>query len=371
MKLMKKMMTATCITPALFFPAANAQTVTKPAADVTAEQVFELSSAQDAGTNGGGPWVAEKDAIWQRGEISAIEVCHGTHVDSITPIYAGVRGTKFGGNGGGCEIWTLPKTGYLKSIYIWSGRYMDAIQFHMSEGKPSKIFSEGGGRRTILEDRNGAAIRKIDGKWGVYLDRVRVHFGLPYYIDNVKFDYDALKKQMDVTKPEQIDLQFVSACRSSSSVSQKIEISKKVKEMHSFKFSNTTALNIKTYVEGGFGPIVKAGVETSVNTAFTVEKANGFETESNYVRTINATAQPGTKIHVTTTSKKANLDLPYTYDLIHYKNGNKKDVVRAQNFNGVYKGNKTASTETEQIDYDCETDQPLDEIAADDEYDVQ
>jgi hypothetical protein len=45
--------------------------------------------------------------------------------------------------------------------------------------------------------------------------------------------------------------------------------------------------------------------------------------------------------------------------LIHYKNGNKKNVVRRQTFNGVYKGNKAAATDTTQIDYDCKTNQPI------------
>jgi hypothetical protein len=145
--------------------------------DVTAAQVFAISVSQDAGTGGGGPWVSESEEIWQRGEISAVEVCHGNYVEKMTVFYNGVRGTVFGNpNAGvGCSTWTNEGGGYLKSIYIYAGVYLDAIEFHPSQGKPQKI-GGGGGGRSILEDPNWGAIRTIDAKSGVYLDRVRANF---------------------------------------------------------------------------------------------------------------------------------------------------------------------------------------------------
>lgn len=337
-----------------------AQATSPQADDVTAAQVFKVSASQDAGTGGGGPWVVESESNWKRGEITAVEVCHGWYVEKMTVFYGGVRGTVLGNpNAGvGCVMWTNEGGGYLKAIHIYSGVYLDAIEFHPSVGKPVRI-GGGGGGRSIIEDPNGGAIRTIDAKHGVYLDRVRANFGLPYYIDNMKYDYDALKKQMDSTKPEQIDLQTVDACRSSTPLTQKIIVEKKISDTHSFNFSNTTAISLTTTVEGGFGDVFKASASTNISTAFTVGNSQSTTTESTYRREVDGRANPGEKVHIVTISKRAELDLPYTYDLVHYQNGNKKDVVQRQKFNGVYKGNKAAATDTTQIDYDCKTNQPI------------
>ncbi|MBT0586142.1 hypothetical protein [Alteromonas oceanisediminis] len=341
---------------------ASAQTPTPTADDVSAEQVFQISSSQDAGTGGGGPWVAEQESRWKRGEITGVEVCFGSYVENITVFYGGVRGTKMGGAGStvGCEVWKAPQGSYLKSIYLWSGVYMDAIQFHPSEGEPSKRFGGGGGGRSILEDPNNGAIRKIDAKSGMYLDRIKVHFGLPYYINNINADYAALQRQIANTRPERIDLQTVDACQSNAPARQNIVIEKRLVESHSFKFSNTNTIGLKTSVEGGFAPYVKFSAETSFSAAFTVEKANAFETASTYTRNVSAEAGPGEKIQIITVSKIAKLDLPYTYDLVHYRNGNRRDVVNTQSFNGVYKGNQAADTNTRQVSVDCTTGEPID-----------
>lgn len=356
---------------AAFAFVASAQQPSPSADDVNAEQVFQSSASQEAGTGGGGPWVSENKQIWQRGEITGVEVCSGNYIENITVFYGEVRGTKMGGAGAtvGCEKWEAPKNGFIKAIYVWSGVYMDAIQFHPSEGEPSRRFGGGGGGRTILEDRNNGAIRKIDAKSGVYLDRIRVDFGLPYYITNIKPDYDALERQINGTNPERIDMQTVDACQSNRIARQNITVEKRLTESHSFKFSNTTSIGLKTAVEGGFGSFIKASVETSISTAFTVEKANAFETSYNYSRNIIAEAGPGEKLNIITISKSAKLDLPFTYDLVHYRNGNKQDIIKKQSFNGVYKGNQAAETTTRQVSIDCQTGQPIsDQQGTEDEW---
>jgi len=339
-----------------------AQEITATADDVKPSEVFHSSMAGEAGTNGGGPWVSEKESIWSRGEISAVEICHGNYVENLTFFYGGVRGTRFGPANirVGCKLWKVPPAGgYLKSIYVWSGKYMDAVQFHMAEGSPSPRFGGGGGARTIIEDPNNGAIRMVDGKSGRYVDRLRVHFGLPYYINNIKPDYDALERQMDASEPKQIDIQVVNACRSRNLVAEEVSVKATVLESHSFTFSNTTSIGIETSIQGTFGGFIKVGSKFSVNTSFTVGSAKSFTSSSEHTSTIHAKAQPGEKVKVITIAKEANVELPFKYDLVHYRNGDKNDVVNSKTFNGVYKGIKTAETNSAAIDYSCDTDKPI------------
>ncbi|MFN3211987.1 MAG: jacalin-like lectin [Henriciella sp.] len=327
------------------------------------ELVF--SSTLTAGdTTGGGAWVNEKDVHWKRGIITAIEVCAGAYVNSITPYYNGMRGTTFGGAGGDCERWPVPADQYIQAVEVWSGAWMNKITFRTNKLQ-EKTFGGAGGNRKVWEDPEGGSLRKIDGKYGDFINGLKLGFTYPYYIENFQYpllsDTSKFEEFIKPRPPERVDYQVVSACRDNpgSFAQQTVTVSVNEKETHSFSFGGSATIGLETEVMAGVPDIASATARTKAEFSVSFEETNAIEKDYGYQVELQGRAEGGQKKAIVTTMKKADVSVPFTYDLIHYKQGRKNRIVSKQPYSGVYTGVRVAAVDTEQIAIDCDTDQPV------------
>lgn len=330
------------------------------------ELVF--SSTLTAGdTTGGGAWVSEKDEHWKRGIITAIEVCAGAYVNSITPYYNGMRGTTFGGPGGDCgNPWRVPAGQYIQSVEVWSGAWMNKITFRTNELE-EVTFGGAGGNRKVWEDPEGGSLRRIDGKYGDFINGLKLGFTYPYYIENFQYpllgDPAKLKEYITPRPPERVDYQVVNACRDTpgSYAQQTVTVNVNEKETHSFTFGGSATIGLETEIMAGVPDVSSATVRSKAEFSVSFEETNAIEKDYGYQVELTGRAEGGQKKAIVTTMKKADVSVPFTYDLIHYKQGKKNRIVSKTPYSGVYTGVRVAAVDTEQIAIDCETDQPITE----------
>ena len=239
---------------------------------------------------------------------------------------------------------------------------MDAIQFVTNSGTESTKYGGKGGKRKVYEDTQGrGALRKIDGKYGRLINGVRLGFSYPYYVDDLQYEFP--KKDIKYLPPQRIDNQEITACNSADPVTQIITITETQKESHSYTLGGSATIGIETSFTAGVPDVSSATVTASASATVSYEEAKGFETEETYERSVPGTAQPGKKIAITTTSKQAEVTIPFSYSLIHYRDGVKSNIVgKPQRYEGLYKGTQISSTETEQVDIDCITGEPVSEL---------
>ncbi len=337
---------------------------------ISAGDEISFSNTMTVGdTVGGGAWVNETDANWKRGIITAIEVCAGAYVNSITPYYNGLRGTTFGGPGGNCDTWTVPTGQFVQSVEVWSGAWMNKIVFTTNKLEKSPVYGGDGGNRKVWEDPEGGSLRKIDGKFGDYVNGLRLGFTYPYYIENFQYpmltEPDKLKEFLHPRPPERVDYQEVSACRDTADgyAEQKVTVTVNEKESHSFSFGGSATIGLETEVMVGVPDVASATVRSKAEFSVSFEETNSIEKDYGYSVERPVRAPGGQKKAVITTMKKADVSMPFTYDLVHYKQGNKSRIVSRQPYSGVYSGVRVASVTTDQIAIDCATGKPLISVA--------
>ena len=339
------------------------------AGEIQPGDIVEFSHSQITAGAGGGAWIAEKTNIVNSGEIDRIEVCHGRFIDGLTFFYNGRRGTKFGTSSGSCEFYNVPKTSFIKEVIVWRGDWVNAVQFITADGQESEVYGDpAGGARVPVQDPNGGALRQVNGKFGNYVNQLELKFGLPYYVDDIDIQIDKPIKEMRFSKPKQIDVNIGNNCGNSASAPTfNSEFKKSATQTHNFTFSNTTGVELSTEFKVGAPVFAEGKIGVSASTAFTFETSDGAETTDEVTKSFNYSVPPLTRIDAAYVAKEAVVKLPFTYNLYHYRNGNRKDHLPPKTFTGVYDGVLIASAETQLYEVDCKTGERVQEFdSADD-----
>lgn len=312
----------------------------------------KISSTLVAGnTTGGYDWVAEQDQNWKRGIITAIEVCSGDAVNSITPYYDGQRGTEFGGPGGNCETWQVPPGEFIQTVEVWSGDWMNKIIFKTNKLKESPAFGGAGGNRKVWQDPNGGALRRIDGKSGNYMNGVKLYFGYPYRLGNLVYDFS--EKSTASLPPKRIVTAGINACNFPNEQSKIVTVTDKETESHTLSFGFSAGMGFETKFTAGVPDISSASVTTTLNFEIRSDQSSTMETAYEYQDAIPILAKPGQKVDVVTITKMDKLTIPFTYDLIFYKNNDPNQITETRQFKGEYKGVQVVNSTTEPTIIPC------------------
>jgi hypothetical protein len=110
----------------------------------------------------------------------------GDYLDAIglvySPIWIRPSGeTQASGNRGGTPFSDseIPQGARVSAVYVWSGDFVDRIQFvyTLSNGNifEGEIHGGNGGRREVFQLANGEYITGISGRYGDYIDSIRIH----------------------------------------------------------------------------------------------------------------------------------------------------------------------------------------------------
>ena len=135
-----------CLVSAIALLSSISMTSFAYADEISAGDEVKLSSPVIAGDiTGGGDWVYETDGIWKRGVITSIRVCAGDAVNRIRVFYNQNPGTEFGGPGGNCDTFKVPEGEYIQMVRVWSGAWMNKIQFVTNSGTESHEYGGPGG----------------------------------------------------------------------------------------------------------------------------------------------------------------------------------------------------------------------------------
>ncbi|MCB2113650.1 MAG: ETX/MTX2 family pore-forming toxin [Parvularculaceae bacterium] len=330
---------------------------------------IEISYSEKTVGAGGNAWVAEKPETVRRGVIDKVEVCHGRYVNAVTFFYNGRRGTKFGGPGGDCEFFEVPKTTFINEVIVWRGDWINAIQFITEGGDDSKRFGDpAGGERVPIQDPEGGSLRQVNGKWGDYVNQLELMFALPYYVDDIDIKVDQPIKKMRFSKPRQIDVNIGDNCANpAGTVRFNNTFTKSATQSHTFRFANTTGVALSTKFKVGAPIIAEGEVEVSASTSFEFETTDGAEKTDTISRNYDYVVPKGRRIDAAFMVKEAEVKLPFSYNLYHYRNGDKRDHLPPRNYTGVYEGVLIASAETKLYEVDCRTGQRVKEIASADD----
>ncbi|WP_300394197.1 ETX/MTX2 family pore-forming toxin [Henriciella sp.] len=326
---------------------------------------IEISYTEKTEGNGGNAWVNEAMSTVRRGEIDKVEVCAGRYVNSLTFYYNGKRGTQFGGPGGDCEFFEVDKTSFISEVVVWRGDWINAIQFVLANGTTSNQFGDkAGGARVVVQDPNAGALRQVNGKSGAYVNQVELMFGLPYYVDDIDIQVDKPIKEMRFSKPKQIDVNIGNNCGNLAGEARfNNQFTKEATQSHSFTFSNTTGVALKTEFKVGAPVIAEGKVEVSASTEFTFSTTDSASETNSVSRSYNYPVPAGRRVDAAFMVKEAVVQLPFTYKLYHYRNGDKRNrVLPAKTYTGVYDGVLVASAETKLYEVDCRTGQRVQDI---------
>ncbi len=330
---------------------------------------IEISFSVKTEGAGGNAWVFENQQTVARGIIDKIEVCHGRYINAVTFFYNGRRGTKFGGPGGNCEFYDVPKTSFVKEVIVWRGDWINAIQFFPAEGEESKRFGDpAGGARVPIQDPDGGSLRQANGKSGDYVNQLELMFGLPYYVDDIDIKVDQPLKKMRFSNPKQIDVNIGNNCENPiGTVRFNNVFNKSATQSHSFRFANTTGVELETKFKVGAPIIAEGTVGVTASTSFEFETTEGAETTDSISRSYDYTVPEGRRIDAAFMAKEAEVKLPFSYNLYHYRNGNKRDHLPPKTYTGVYEGVLIASAETKLYEVDCKTGERVQEVASGDD----
>ncbi len=311
---------------------------------------------------GGGPWVYETPDNFNRGVITKIEVCHGRFIDSITPYYDNFEGTKLGGPGGKCEFFNVPKNQYIDQVVVWRGDWINAISFVTSgasrDAKDPIIYgNKDGGVRTSVQDPNRGALRKIDGKFGAYLNQVKLSFGLPYRVANLRVRIDENQQDLDFAKPETIDSMSGDRCDNwlASAPRFNKNFTKTVSDSHTFSFNSNTKIGLSASFKVGLPVIADGKVTASVEQSFNFGTSDTTTTTNTVTQGYDFTVPDGKRVDAAFTAKSAEVNVPFSYDVIHFRNGDPDDIAQTRTYQGTYNGVLFTSSKTTLYDVDCKT----------------
>jgi len=107
--------------------------------------------------------------------IDTINVRSGAYIDQIKVTYKDqsgnlICGPSHGGTGGSPDSWTLPSGERIERVIVYSGAYVDSLQFVTDAGTYSPKWGGNGGERhevTLIGN-----IVSIFGRSGAYIDQI-------------------------------------------------------------------------------------------------------------------------------------------------------------------------------------------------------
>lgn len=314
-------------------------------------------------STGGGAWVSENENIWKQGVITGIQVCSGDYVNRIQVFYANRPGTEFGGPGGNCApVWSPPTGEYIQGVRVWSGAWMNKIQFVTNKQKESPAYGGGGGNEKTHYSDTGGALRVIDGKYGSFMNGIRLGFGYPYYVDGFAYTGEPDPTPLPV---QQLIMQTVDNCGSGQgNANTTAATSETVTDTHTLSIGGSATIGLSTTLQAGIPDVASVGVTTSSSLTFNISKDETKTTEVKLSIDAPAAAAPGTYAKIDRKVKRDKVNVPFKYDVVHYS-GNRSNEVDRKTYSGTYTGVRAISIDTTRTEFDCQTKQPLSQAALD------
>lgn len=318
------------------FGVANAAEVKK----LKAGEDFEESKALKVGGKGGSEMQYDAEKTVNKGRISKIEVCSGSLLDSLR-FYYGSRpakaGKKFGGKGGRCKTWRVPEGEYITQVKVNSGSYINGLQFITNKDTESEWYGGKGGNETIVEDDSGGWLRTFGMKHGKYIDAIEFQFGYPYFISDIEYDMSKVNKKLKDTKPEEVAGQrlnnittLVQSCMYEQTVIKRDSVAWEIGGSLTFGYEKQFAVGAP-----GLGLQSTAKIEATIQAS----RINSVENEVSTTWSVPVVVPAGGCVVATSTMKKFTFkNLPFTYQLNYYQDGNKKNIVKRETFSGEYSG---------------------------------
>ena len=161
---------------------------------------------------------------------------------------------------------------------------------------------------------------------------------MPYYIKDVVYDREAINDQIKgPVEPSILGRQcFVNSTPSSQTAKKSWSATKAEKANWNVGVSTTWGVS----VEASFGVegIGEAGY--SANFGQTYDNSKGGETSGSTTVSddLDTVVPPWTNIMTTFEANERNLNILFTYKMIHYHGDNKSDVASVKNFSSVFEG---------------------------------
>lgn len=307
---------------------------------------------------GGGAWVAENEETWKSGIITGIQVCSGAYVNRIRVFYDNKPGTEFGGPGGVCsDVWKPLRSEYIQGVRVWSGAWMNKIQFITSGQNTSPEYGGDGGALKEYYSDTGGALRVIDGKYGAYMNGIKLGFSYPYFIENFKYTGPP-KNDSDQPLSEKLTQPLDNCGSATANLNSTVALGEKIIDSHTFSFGGSVTIGLSTTLEAGIPDVASVGVTSTSSLTVNLSKSDTKTTKVEFKVDAPAEAAPGTYAEVTTLVKKAKINVPFEYDVVHYE-GRKSKVINRKTYSGLYTGVRALSVEPTRIEFDCQTKKPL------------
>lgn len=317
--------------------ASSQQVLAAPEAkDPTAKDEFRQDGEPQEFGGNGGVWIKEDPENYLAGPITAFRICAGARIDSIQVRYGdNTWGKKFGGGGGDCgDTWELNGQ-KIDAIRVRHGEGVDGLEFEVS-GANNKKFGGDGGIESLSTAKGGGALAYIEARAGDYIDRIRFVYGLPYYIDNVVLDQDAMSDAVKNAKLVELSQQCV-INNTDRLRSPGAEVSEEKAITESLRFGLTTNWGVSQTISYGSDVSPVSG-ETTINVGQEIssEKERSESNTQTLSLTVPAETNPHSALLVTFNTKKLDLDIPFTYEIVHYK-GSRNNEINRDTFRGNYK----------------------------------
>ena len=294
---------------------------------------FSLSKEQTIGGTGGSTFDMDSENVINNSPISQIRICSGKYIDSIQLFYGSLAGQRYGGGGGACKIWKVPEGEHITTVFAREGRFVDHLQFQTNKGTLSDEFGGGGGSPVNIQDGTSGFLRTIQVRHGSYVDAIKFQFGYPYYITDLVYDTDEIKKQLARVEPEVMDEVSVTNT-SNEPTTMTANLGFQNAMTRTWEFGATFSVGISEEFDVGIAPMVE---KTKVDITDTISTKTGHtETGTqSFSVTQSVKVNKNSKVDVILVAKKAKVTVPFTYKMVFYENRKSNEIGR-KTYSGTF-----------------------------------
>jgi hypothetical protein len=300
---------------------------------------LEINAATYGG-NGGNPW-QESASIVCKGPITKVDVRADNEVRGLRFYYgqSGIGEWHGAIDGNPVQTWSVPAGEQIVRVEGRSGDKLDAIRFFTDKGSSSPFFGGNGGNPFQEEASQNGTLYAVSGRSGDSIDQVALHFGWPFVVKNVTFDAATISNPGSAlqTKPLDFSIQEIS---NNTSIDQTVTYTKSVAATRQSTFSWQAGQSFTQYSSLTIGDPKIAGA--TISEEATVYFKEGQSTTNTETKTLTWTlpvkVPKGKRVTVTLSAKQYNMTLPYTYNVVWYRNNDPNNVVKEVTFAGTYEG---------------------------------
>lgn len=312
------------------------------------KEIKKVAWHEKIGRNGG-DFFEDHPGIISSGPITKIEINHGTVIDKIQVYYGDRPGQNHGGTGGRPGTYEIKKGYNITQVNYKSGDVVDYLQFTATNeaghsDNSEKFGGKGGGKEKTIYAPDGLVLREIKGRSGIRVDQLEFIFGHPFYIDNMKPDYDYIKEHLIETTPVILG-SFDNNNPSDEPVKMIFKKTKTLKNTLSFSWQHAS-----TFTFGwtcGFGLSIGAGAKNTFSakaqTQATVGETKTNEESIEFSWEVPIVCPARKRTIARAMVQEAKLEkVPFTYNVVFYK-GDKTNIIETVECTGFFSG-KVLST---------------------------